>query len=113
MAGDFFDLFKVSESRLVAVVGDVAGHGIESSITAFQAKYLLRVFLAQFRDPAQALEELNAQMAGGDRIEEFISLVVVVFDTEAGTLRFASAGHPAAFLGMNVKYAPSKPQGRS
>ena len=35
MAGDFFDLFKVSESRLVAVVGDVAGHGIESSITAF------------------------------------------------------------------------------
>ena len=37
-------------------------------------------------------------MAGGDRIEEFISLVVVVFDTEAGTLRFASAGHPAAFL---------------
>ena len=26
MAGDFFDLFKVSESRLVAVVGDVAGH---------------------------------------------------------------------------------------
>jgi len=98
MAGDFFDLYKVSDSRLVAVVGDVAGHGIESSITAFQAKYLLRVFLEQFRDPAQALEELNAQMAGSDRLEEFISLVVVVFDTEAGTLRFASAGHPAAFL---------------
>ena len=98
MAGDFFDLYKVSDSRLVAVVGDVAGHGIESSITAFQAKYLLRVFLEQFRDPAQALEELNAQMAGSDRLEEFISLVVVVFDTGAGTLRFASAGHPAAFL---------------
>jgi serine phosphatase RsbU (regulator of sigma subunit) len=80
------------------VVGDVAGHGIESSITAFQAKYLLRVFLEQFRDPAQALEELNSQMAGSERFEEFISLVVVIFDTEAGTLRFASAGHPAAFL---------------
>jgi serine phosphatase RsbU (regulator of sigma subunit) len=98
MAGDFFDLYKVSDSRLAAVVGDVAGHGIESSITAFQAKYLLRVFLEQFRDPAQALEELNSQMAGSERLEEFISLVVVVFDTEAGTLRFASAGHPAAFL---------------
>ena len=98
MAGDFFDLYKVSDSRLVAVVGDVAGHGIESSITAFQAKYLLRVFLERFRDPAPALEELNSQMAGGERLEEFISLVVVVFDTEAGTLRFASAGHPAAFL---------------
>lgn len=98
MAGDFFDLFRVSQTRLAAVVGDVSGHGIESSITAFQAKYLLRVFLESFRDPAQALEQLNEQMSGGDRIEEFISLVVVVFDTEAGTLRFASAGHPTAFL---------------
>ena len=62
MAGDFFDVFRVAPTRIAAVIGDVAGSGIESSITAFQAKYLLRVFLRQFRDPAQALEELNEQM---------------------------------------------------
>ena len=98
MAGDFFDVFKMSDTRLAAVVGDVAGHGIESSITAFQAKYLLRTFLRQFRDPAQALEELNRQMSSVERSEEFISLVVLVFDTEAETMRYASAGHPATFL---------------
>ena len=76
----------------------ITGHGIEASITAFQAKYLLRVFLRQFRDPAQALEELNAQMAALDRGEELISLCVVVFDTEAGNLRFSSAGHPPVWL---------------
>jgi serine phosphatase RsbU (regulator of sigma subunit) len=83
---------------VVAVIGDVTGRGIEASITAFQAKYLLRVFLRQYRDPGQALEELNTQMTALGRSEEFISLVVVVFDTEHGTLRFASAGHPAAWL---------------
>ncbi len=98
MAGDFFDVHRVGSHRVAAVIGDVAGHGIESSITAFQAKYLLRVFLRQFRDPAQAFEEINAQLAAGDRNEEFISACVVVFDTEAGTLRYSSAGHPAAFL---------------
>ena len=98
MAGDFFDVHRVGPTRVAAVIGDVAGHGIESSITAFQAKYLLRVFLRQFRDPAQAFEELNKQLASGDRHEEFISAAVVVFDTEAGTLRCASAGHPAVFL---------------
>lgn len=98
MAGDFFDVNRVSPTRVAAVIGDVAGHGIESSITAFQAKYLLRVFLRQFRDPAQAVEELNAQLSAGERDEEFISVAVIVFDTEAGSLRYASAGHPAVFL---------------
>jgi sigma-B regulation protein RsbU (phosphoserine phosphatase) len=111
MAGDFFDVFPVGRTRVAAVVGDVAGHGIESSITAFQAKYLLRVFLRQFRDPAQALEELNGQMSAAERIEEFISLVVVVFDTEAGTLRFASAGHPTAFLWHEREVQPLRASG--
>jgi serine phosphatase RsbU (regulator of sigma subunit) len=98
MAGDFYDVFRVDSHRVAAVVGDVTGHGIEPSITALQAKYLLRAFLLQFRDPGQALEQLNAQMSVLERGEEFISLCVLVFDTDAGTLRYASAGHPAAFV---------------
>jgi serine phosphatase RsbU (regulator of sigma subunit) len=97
MAGDFYDVYHSGRGRLAAVIGDVSGHGIEPSITAFQAKHLLRVFLRQYRDPGQALEELNAQLTGM-RSEEFISICVLVFDTEAGTVRYASAGHPAAFL---------------
>ena len=97
MAGDFYDVYHTGRNRLAAVIGDVSGHGIEPSITAFQAKHLLRVFLRQYRDPGQALEELNQQLTG-TRSEEFISICVLVFDTEAGTVRYASAGHPAAFL---------------
>jgi serine phosphatase RsbU (regulator of sigma subunit) len=98
MAGDFYDLFPMARSRLAAVIGDVSGHGIEPSITAFQVKYLLRVFLRQYRDPGQALEELNAVMSAQGRPEEFVSLVTAVFDTEAGTVRYASAGHPPAWM---------------
>jgi len=111
MAGDFFDVFRVDSDRVAAVIGDVAGKGIESSITAFQAKYLLRVFLRQFRDPAQALEELNEQMSATGHSEEFISLVVVVFDTEAGTLRFSSAGHPAAWVWHEREVQPLRSTG--
>jgi serine phosphatase RsbU (regulator of sigma subunit) len=111
MAGDFFDVFRVAPSRIAAVIGDVTGHGIEPSITAFQAKYLLRVFLRQYRDPAQALEELNRQMSAMERAEEFISLCVVVFDTEAATLRVASAGHPAAWLWHDREVRPLRATG--
>jgi serine phosphatase RsbU (regulator of sigma subunit) len=98
MAGDFYDVYPTSPTRLAAVIGDVSGHGIEPSITAFQTKYLLRVFLRQYRDPAQAFEELNQVMSAQGGSEEFVSLCAVVFDTAAGTMRFTSAGHPPAVL---------------
>ncbi len=111
MAGDFYDVFRVSPNRIAAVIGDVTGHGIEPSITAFQAKYLLRVFLRQYRDPAQALEELNSQMSALERVEEFISLCVVVFDTDSGTLRVCSAGHPAGWLWHAKEVRPLRATG--
>jgi phosphoserine phosphatase RsbU/P len=111
MAGDFYDVFRVAPTRIAAVIGDVTGHGIEPSITAFQAKYLLRVFLRQYRDPAQAMEELNRQMSALERFEEFISICVVVFDTEASTLRVASAGHPAAWLWHDREVRPLRATG--
>ena len=111
MAGDFYDVFRVSPNRVAAVIGDVTGHGIEPSITAFQAKYLLRVFLRQFRDPAQALEELNDRMSALEAGEELISLCVVVFDTEAQTLRWASAGHPTAWLWHEREVRPLRATG--
>ena len=98
MAGDFYDLYQTGPGRTAVVIGDVSGHGIEPSITAFQIKYLLRVFLREYRDPAQALEELNAVISAQGRPEEFVSLVCAVFDTNAATLRYASAGHPPAWL---------------
>lgn len=98
MAGDFYDVVQLSPTRLAVLIGDVSGHGIEPSITAFQVKYLLRVFLRQYRDPAQALEEMNDLLSSQTRGDEFVSVCVVVFDTEAATLRHASAGHPAAWL---------------
>ena len=98
MAGDFYDVYPTSPDRLAVVIGDVAGHGIEPSITAFQVKYLLRNFLRQYRDPAQALEELNVVLSATGRPEDLVSVCAVVFDTTAGTLRYASAGHPPAWL---------------
>lgn len=98
LGGDFYDLYQTSPTRLAIVIGDVTGHGVDPSITAFQAKYLLRIFLRQYRDPAQALEELNLAISDQTQNEELISMWVGVFDSEAETLRFASAGHPAGWF---------------
>src|SRR3954468_7272794 len=111
MAGDFYDLHSLSNGRLAVVIGDVAGHGIEPSITAFQVKYLLRVFLRQYRDPAQAVEELNAVLSATGRPEELVSLCAAVIDTKAGTMRYASAGHPPAYVWHDGDVRPLRATG--
>jgi serine phosphatase RsbU (regulator of sigma subunit) len=111
MAGDFYDLYPLAGGRLAVVIGDVAGHGIEPSITAFQVKYLLRVFLRQYRDPAQALEELNIVLSASGRPEEMVSLCAVVIDPREGTMRYSSAGHPAAYLWHDGDVKPLRATG--
>ena len=111
MAGDFYDLYRTAPNRLAAVIGDVAGHGIEPSITAFQVKYLLRAFLERYRDPAQAVEELNKVMFASGQPDELVSLCVVVFDLEASTLRVCSAGHPPAWLWHEGEVRPLRSSG--
>ena len=111
MAGDFYDLYRTAPNRFAAVIGDVAGHGIEPSITAFQVKYLLRAFLERYRDPAQAVEELNKVMFASGQPDELVSLCVVVFDLEASTLRVCSAGHPPAWLWHEGEVRPLRSSG--
>lgn len=98
MSGDLVDVFVLPGGRVCCVVGDVAGHDVEASITALQTKFILRSYLRRYRDPGQALEELNAQLADLERPEEFISVFVAIFDIDAGTVRYASAGHPPGWI---------------
>jgi serine phosphatase RsbU (regulator of sigma subunit) len=69
------------------------------------------VFLRQYRDPAQAVEELNTQMSAIGREDEFISVCVAVFDTQAGSVRYTSAGHPSGFLWHAKEVHPLRANG--
>lgn len=93
MTGDFLDLVEMGGGRVGVVIGDAAGHGVDASITAFQAKYVLRSYMRRFLDPAQVLEELNKQLSELAPDEDMLSLFVAVVDLEANTFRYASAGH--------------------
>lgn len=111
MSGDLLDVFHLPSGRLCCVVGDVSGHDVEASITALQTKFLLRSYLRRYRDPGQALEELNRQLSDYERPEEFVSLCVMVFDDDAASLRWASAGHPAAWLCQDRAVRPLRSTG--
>src|SRR5207253_11011393 len=81
------------------------------SVSACQGRYRLRVFLRPCGDPAKAVEELNAGMSSTGRPEDLGSMCAVVVDTVAGSLRFAAAGHPPAWLWHDSEIRPLRATG--
>ena len=98
VGGDFYDLFALSSDRLVAVIGDVSGKGVEAAAMASLVKTALAAYAWDGLGPAQIARALNAMVVNFSRAETFASLIILFIDARAHTITYCSAGHPPAML---------------
>jgi len=110
VAGDCYDLLRVSPSRLGMIVVDISGHGAISGIIALRCRELLRAALRNGLEPGGAIEWARAQLDDlGD--EQFLSAFVAVADLATGALRFANAGHPSPLACARDRVIELEPTG--
>jgi PAS domain-containing protein len=99
LGGDFYDVIIVGE-RLVAFIGDVAGHGLAATAQMSAMRNLLRTLAIQHGgDPAEMLA--HAAVLTPDVLDDpdaFVTAGVASLDTATGRLAWSSAGHPAAVV---------------
>ncbi|HTY34998.1 SpoIIE family protein phosphatase [Mycobacterium sp.] len=104
--GDWFDAIAL-EDRLVLVVGDVVGHGVEAAAVMSQLRTALRMQISVGRSIVEALEAV-------DRFREHVpgsksaTLCVGSLDFATGEFQYCTAGHPPPLLvsaGANSRYA--------
>ncbi|TAE75465.1 MAG: PAS domain S-box protein [Verrucomicrobia bacterium] len=99
MAGDFFEIIRISEDSVGVLICDVMGHGVRSALVVAMLRGLLEKQRRSAADPSAFLRGLNHGLnAILDRAGAtmFATAFYAVFDLGAGSLRFASAGHPGA-----------------
>jgi serine phosphatase RsbU (regulator of sigma subunit) len=97
VAGDCYDVIKLSSSSLGLVVVDISGHGAVSGILALRCKELLRAGLRDGFEPDEAVQWATEQLDDlGD--EAFLTAFVAVVDLGTGDMRYANAGHPPGLL---------------
>ena len=93
VGGDWFDAVELPDGRLGLVVGDVVGKGVHAAASMGQLRNALRAFSVERLKPQSALAKLD--LLASDSLETtFATVVYAIVDTEAGLLRFSSAGHP-------------------
>ena len=98
VGGDFFDLYPLPGNRVVIVVGDISGKGVEAAAMASLVKTALAAYAWDNLDPAGMLSSLNTLFINFSRIETFASMVVVSVDVRAHRATYCSGGHPPAML---------------
>lgn len=94
VGGDYYEYFQLSGSKLVLVIGDVAGHGLASGLLLSGVRsclYLLEEYLAA---PVEILERLNHMVRRTTDKRTYMTLLCAVLDREEDTLTVVSAGHP-------------------
>lgn len=90
--GDWFDAIPLGD-RLVLVVGDVVGHGVEAAAVMSQLRTALRMQIARGDTITEALEAV-------DRFHEHVpgsksaTLCVGSLDYATGEFQYCTAGHP-------------------
>lgn len=95
VAGDWFDVIRLSEDRIAIALVDVSGHGAGVGAFALRTK-ALTIAALQTHDPGDAFSWVASRL--GDTGEQFLTGVIIVLDAQSGTVRYASAGHPPVLL---------------
>jgi serine phosphatase RsbU (regulator of sigma subunit) len=95
--GDFYDVFVPKRGQVAIILGDVAGHGHGALAQAALTRYTLRAYLQAGLEPRAALA-LAGRVLGDATLEHFATVAIGVYDTRAGRLVYAGAGHPPPIL---------------
>jgi serine phosphatase RsbU (regulator of sigma subunit) len=103
--GDFYDVFELDDGSTAIIVGDISGHGRDSLAPATFIRHMVRSYLEAGLGPRAAIQLAGNILDDQDR-EDFATIVVAVHDSWAGTLSYATAGHPPPIVTGPNSYEP-------
>ncbi|HEY6798541.1 MAG TPA: SpoIIE family protein phosphatase [Kineosporiaceae bacterium] len=95
VGGDWTDVIALPGGKIGLVVGDVAGHGIESAVTMTRLRTVVRMLGTSGVSPAGVMRRLNDVMLETDMGADIdlATLVYAQLDPVTGLLQYCSAGH--------------------
>jgi sigma-B regulation protein RsbU (phosphoserine phosphatase) len=115
VSGDFYNIFRLDESRIGMYIGDVAGHGVPAA--------MLTVFLNQSIKTTKELDENNFEILRPSKVlenlyelynrikfrdEVYILILYAVYDVNTKILTYSSAGLNVEPIVMKKKGAVSR-----
>lgn len=100
ISGDYLDIIPISPTKMIILLGDVAGHGLGTGFLVSAIKGIVREQLRNGTSLEGLFREINSFFRARYKGSEFMTLLGGVLDSNEKTFRFINAGH-LALLQMN------------
>jgi sigma-B regulation protein RsbU (phosphoserine phosphatase) len=93
VGGDYFDLIKVSDSKIFVVVGDVSGKGLSASLYMAKLQTMIQLACTSDKSPKQILVDINKRLYESLERSWFVTMTLALFDSSTNSVKFCRAGH--------------------
>ncbi len=111
VGGDYYDFFKISETKLGFVIADVSGKGISAAFIMAEVKGIFESLSKTIERPKEILIKANDILKEALDSKTFVSAAYGYFDLTEKKLVFARAGHCPLFLLRDGDSKQIKPLG--
>lgn len=98
VGGDFYDIMRLPDDRVLLALGDVAGKGSPAALLMALLLAMMRTLVDEGLEGAALITRLNTQIAKQAPRSRFVTLFVSVFDPDSGTLTYVNAGQTPPLL---------------
>lgn len=98
VGGDFYDFFKINDTKLGIVMADVSGKGVPASIFMAVSRTLLRATGARGVASNECLNIVNKLLCNESVDSMFVTVFYGIYDITTGVLQYTNAGHNPPFV---------------
>lgn len=109
VGGDFYDIFRLDDTHVGLVIGDVSDKGVPSAIFMARTHALIMSEALHGGSPAEILRRVNAHLIKLGQSDQFVTVLLGILDCTTKKFDFARAGHELPLLmdaDGNVKIQP-------
>ena len=103
--GDFYDVLPLRDGRVVAVIGDVMGRGLEAAAAMAEIRTMVRAYAIDNPEPTAVFGKVDTFFETA-RLGQLVTVLYFLIDPDSGEVRVASAGHLPPLLLDGMESGP-------
>jgi PAS domain S-box-containing protein len=106
VGGDWYDVIPLAGGAVGLVMGDVAGKGLAGASMVGRLRSALRAYALEGHDGGRVVERLNRLLWTEAEESQMATMLYVIVDPAASTVRWVNAGHPPPLViaGEDVRF---------